>query len=185
MGWSAWGKSVLNLVTFSDLPVRAATVADGDSNTTFHLTVAYGRSDGMLQHLEEGNEGPPFGETMPKWVRHDPSLHTDCIRSALRIETYGPWVLGNWDIYALMRQQYKPVEMVVIPNGEHSLSIPSDRMVSLQGNVDWYAFWLAGKSRKGPLLASETEESLATQYANWRQMEAMKAADDARPRCVH
>lgn len=184
MGWSALGESVLNLVTFDDLAIRAATVADGDSNTTFHLTVAYGRSDGMLKNFEDANEGPPFGETMPKWVRHDPSLHTDCIHSALRIETYGPWVLGNWDIYALMRQQYKPVEMVVIPNGEHSLWIPSDRMVSLQGNVDWYAFWLAGKSRTAPLLASETAESLATQYANWRQMESLKAADDARPRCV-
>jgi dipeptidyl aminopeptidase/acylaminoacyl peptidase len=184
MGWSAWGKSVLNLVTFSDLAIRAATVADGDANTTFNLTVAYGRSDGMLKSILDSNEGPPFGGTLPKWVRNDPSLHTDCIRSALRIETYGPWVLANWDVYALLRQQYKPVEMVVIPNGEHSLSIPSDRMVSLQGNVDWYAFWLAGKSRTGPLLASETAESLSAQYANWRQMESLKAADDARPRCV-
>lgn len=184
MGWSATGQSVLNLVTFNDLAVRAATIADGDSNTTFHLTVAYGRSDGMLKTLEESNEGPPFGDTMPKWVRNDPSLHTDCVHSALRIETYGPTVLGNWDIYALLRRQYKPVEMIVVPNGEHSLSIPSDRMVSLQGNVDWYAFWLTGKDRKVPLQASETAESLATQYANWRQMESMKTVDDARPRCV-
>jgi dipeptidyl aminopeptidase/acylaminoacyl peptidase len=184
MGWSATGQSVLNLVTFNDLAVRAATVADGDSNTTFLLTLAYGRSDGMLKNLVDSNEGPPFGETMPKWVRNDPSLHTDCIHAALRIETYGPAVLGNWDVYALLRQQYKPVEMIVVPNGEHSLSIPSDRMVSLQGNVDWYAFWLAGKDRKVPMLASETAESLATQYENWRQMEAMKTADDARPRCV-
>jgi hypothetical protein len=138
----------------------------------------------MLKNLVDSNEGPPFGETMPKWVRNDPSLHTDCIHAALRIETYGPAVLGNWDVYALLRQQYKPVEMIVVPNGEHSLSIPSDRMVSLQGNVDWYAFWLAGKDRKVPMLASETAESLATQYENWRQMEAMKTADDARPRCV-
>lgn len=184
MGWSATGQSVLNLVTFDDLPVRAATLADGDSNTPFTLTLAYGRSDSMLKGLEESNEGLPFGKTMPKWVRNDPSMHTDCIRAALRIETYGPWVLGNWDIYGLLRQQYKPAEMVVFPNGEHSLSIPSDRMVSLQGNVDWYAFWLAGKARTIPLLESETVESLATQYANWRQMETLKVADDARPRCA-
>ena len=91
---------------------------------------------------------------------------------------------NNWDVFALLRRQYKPADMIVIPDGTHSLGTPGDRMVSLQGNVDWYAFWLAGKTRTVPLLASETTESVAAQYVQWRQMQALKVADDARPRCV-
>lgn len=184
MGWSATGQHVLDFVTFSDVPIRAATLADGDANTIFSTALIFGKADSMLQGKKESNDGLPFGDTLSAWVRNDPSLHTDCIHAAMRIETYGPWVLNNWDIYGLLRLQYKAAEMVVIPDAEHALSIPSHRMVSLQGNVDWYGFWLAGKIRIAPLLASETAGSVAAQYANWRQMETLKAADDARPRCV-
>jgi hypothetical protein len=57
-------------------------------------------------------------------------------------------------------------------------------MVSLQGNVDWYGFWLAEHTRTEPMLGTETAKSVAAQFAHWRQMETMKAAADARPRCV-
>lgn len=184
IGWSATGERVLNLVTFGDVPIRAATLADGDANTVFTLAVSYARGDSIWGRLEEINEGLPFGDNVAEWVRNDPALHTDCIRAALRIETYGPWVLPNWDVYALLRRQYKPAEMIVVPGGTHSLLTPGDRMVSLQGNVDWYGFWLANKKRIVPLLASETPESVAAQTARWQQMETLREADDARPRCV-
>jgi hypothetical protein len=184
IGWSATGERVLDLATFGDVPLRAATMADADANTLFAFTVVYGKGDTSWGMLEELNGGGPYGENLATWVHNDPSLHTDCIRTALRIESYGPSVLPNWDLYALLRRQYKPVEMVVIPGGTHSLLTPGDRMASLQGNVDWYAFWLAGKTRTVPLRDSETTQSVAMQFARWRQMETLKTADDARPRCV-
>lgn len=184
IGWSATGERVLKLVTFSDFPIRAATLADGDANTLFSYTVTYGAADGIWGRKESANEGVPAGSTLATWLREDSALHTACIRAALRIETYGPVVLNNWDIYALLRRQYKPAEMIVLPNGTHSLQGPADRMMSLQGNVDWYAFWLAGRERSVALMDSETPESMAAQYAQWRQMAALKVADDARPRCV-
>jgi len=184
MGWSATGERVLNLVTFSGLPIRAASLLDGDANTLFALSVTYGASDSIWVRRERINDGLPFGQSLQRWIQNDPSLHTDCVRTALRIETYGPWVLNNWDIYALLRRQYKPAEMVVIPGGTHSLSRPAERMVSLQGNVDWYRFWLKGEERTQVLLPAETTESLRAQYARWREMEALKKVDDAKPRCV-
>ncbi len=184
IGWSATGQRVLNLITFDDVPIRAATMADSDANTLFSLAVTYGASETMWAKKEVTNNGLPFGAGLAAWIRSDPSLHTDCVRAALRIESYGPWVTNNWDLYALLRRQYKPVEMVVFPGGTHSLGTPGERMVSLQGNVDWYSYWLAGKTRTAPLLASETPGSVAAQYARWRQMESMKTADDARPRCA-
>ena len=183
MGWSATGEDVLNLVTFSGLPIRAATLLDGDANTLFSLTVTYGAADSIWSRKERANRGLPFGVGRPNWIRSDPSLHTECVRAAMRIETYGPWVENNWDIYALLRRQYKPAEMVVIPDGAHSLSRPSERMLSLQGNVDWYGFWLRGTERHTPFLIGEDTASLANQYARWRQMAELKRIDDARAPC--
>ncbi|EGJ12171.1 S9 family peptidase [Rubrivivax benzoatilyticus] len=183
MGWSATGERALNLLTFTDTRIRAATLLDGDANTLFSVAVTYGAGDNMLTRKEAINGGSAFGNTLRDWVRNDPALHTDCVRAALRIETYGPWVLNNWDIYALLRRQYKPAEMVVIPDGTHSLSRPSERMISLQGNVDWYRFWLLGEERHDPVLKGETAQTLEQQYTRWRQMAELRGADERRPRC--
>ncbi|MFG6417206.1 alpha/beta hydrolase family protein [Roseateles sp. DC23W] len=183
IGWSTTGERVLNLVTFSDLPIRAATLADGDANTQFFFTMTYGFADSAWAWFDSINEGLPFGPGRANWLRNDPALNTDCVNTALRIESYGVPIYSNYDIHALLRRQYKPVEMVLIPGGAHSLSTPSERMVSLQGNVDWYRFWLKGETRTEPFLAGETAASLKAQYDAWRQMEKMKAANDKLPRC--
>ena len=184
MGWSATGERVLNQVTFSDVPIRSASLLDGDANTVFSMAVTYGASDSILARKERTNDGTPFGETLQRWVRNDPALHTDCVKAALRIESYGPWVLNNWDIHALLRRQYKAAEMVVIPGGTHGLSTPSERMISLQGNVDWHRFWLVGGQRTEAFLWGETPATLQAQYARWQQMAELKQADDARPDCA-
>ncbi len=184
IGWSTTGQRVLNLVTFSDVPIRAATIADGDENSLFSYTLTYGFADSTWRHKEDINQGVPYGPGLAKWVANDASLHTDCIRAALRIESYGQTVKNNWDIYSLLRRQHKPAEMVVIPDGGHALSRPSERMISLQGNVDWFNFWLKGQQRAAPVFALETAASLTSQYDAWGQMVAFKRADDAKPRCV-
>ncbi|MGM9484941.1 alpha/beta hydrolase family protein [Roseateles sp. NT4] len=183
MGWSSTGERVLNLVTFTDAPIRAASLLDGDANTLFSLTVTYAVMDGIQARKERANEGGPFGESRERWIRNDPSLHTDCIRAALRMEAYGPEVHNNWDLYALLRRQYRPVEMVVIPEGAHGLSRPSERMISLQGNVDWYRFWLNGERRSELIIPTETTDSLRQQYERWDQMVKLKVEADAKPRC--
>lgn len=184
MGWSATGERVLNQLTFSDTPIRAATILDGDSNTLLSMIVTYGAKDSIQSRKEAVNEGLPFGESLQRWIRNDPSLHTECIKAALRIETYGAMSLNNWDIYALLRRQYKAAEMVVIPAGAHALSRPSERMISLQGNVDWYRFWLRGEERTELVVPNETDAALKGQYTRWRQMAELKRADDAKPGCA-
>jgi dipeptidyl aminopeptidase/acylaminoacyl peptidase len=184
LGWSATGVRVQNLITFTDAPIRAATILDGDVNTLYSLTITYAFADSTLKSKEEGNQGPPFGETRERWIRNDPSLHTDCIRAALRIESYGAEAKNNSDIYALLRRQYRPVEMLKFPEGGHALSRPSERMISLQGNVDWYRFWLKGERRQEVVVPGETVGTLQAQYARWDQMALMKVEADAKPRCI-
>ena len=184
MGWSRTGELVLNLITFSDTPIRAATLLDGDANTLLSTVLTYGYAVNITARKERTNGGPPAGETLSSWLRNDPSLHTDCIRAAVRIEKYGPAVTNNWDVYSLLRRQYKAAEMIVMPMGAHGLHRPGERMLSLQGNVDWYRFWLTGGERTEPFLPGETDETLREQYRRWRQMAELKSIDDARPACV-
>lgn len=183
IGFSATGSKVMNLITFSGLPVRAATLADGDSDTLFSYALGYGFADVKWGYREAINGGIPAGPDLATWVARDPSLHTDCVKTALRIESYGTPITNHWDIYSMMRRQYKPVEMILIPDGTHALAMPGERMISLQGNVDWFRFWLQGAKRDVLLLAAETPSSLRAQYKAWEQMAAMKQADDERPRC--
>lgn len=184
LGWSATGVRVLNLVTFTDVPIRAATMMDGDSNTLYSMTITYAVTDGIQAMKESANQGGPFGESRERWIRNDPSLYTDCVRAALRIESYSVEPKNNWDIYALLRRQYRPVELIKFPEGAHALSRPSERMISLQGNVDWYRFWLKGERRSELFIPTETAESLKEQFARWDQMVSMKEAADAMPRCA-
>ncbi len=184
IGWSATGAQTLNLVTFTDTPVRAASMVDGDSNTLFSMTITYSVLDGIQLKKERLNQGGPFGATLNRWIRNDPSLHTDCIRAALRFEAYGPHVHNNWDIYALLRRQYRPVEMIVFPEGAHALSRPSERMISMQGNVDWFRFWLKDERRSDLVLPNETAAALEGQYERWAQMTDMKRAADRMPACA-
>lgn len=184
LGWSATGVRVQHLITFTDTPIRAATVLDGDANTLYSLTITYAFTDSTQKMKEEANQGGPFGDSRERWIRNDPSLYTDCIRAALRIESYGAYAKNNSDIYALLRRQYRPVEMLKFPEGAHALSRPSERMISLQGNVDWYRFWLKGERRQEPVVSGETADSLQDQYRRWEQMAVMKAAVDEQPRCV-
>lgn len=183
LGWSATGVRVLNLITFTDVPIRAATMMDGDSNTLYSMTITYAVTDGIQAMKESANQGGPFGESRERWIRNDPSLYTDCVRAALRIESYSVEPKNNWDIYALLRRQYRPVELIKFPEGAHALSRPSERMISLQGNVDWYRFWLKGERRSELVIPTETSASLKEQYARWGQMVPMKEAADAAPQC--
>lgn len=184
IGFSTTGEWVLNQITFSQVPIRAATLLDGNANTYYSAVVTYAASDNFVDRKERTNGGIPAGETLATWIRNDPSMHTDCIRSAVRIETYGPGVKNNWDIYALMRRQYKAAEMIVMPKASHALHAPSERMLSLQGNVDWYRFWLSGEERTEAYLVGESDETLREQYRRWRQMAELKKIDDARPVCA-
>jgi hypothetical protein len=52
--------------------------------------------------------------------------------------------------------------MVMMQDGKHVLQKPWQRMISQQGNVDWFTFWLKGQEDPDP--------AKADQYARWRHM---------------
>lgn len=175
IGFSGTGVIVQHLLTYSEYPIVAATIADSWNFTLFgYISYLYGfLAPGMLG--AEGLVGAkPWGDDLAHWVERDPSLHTDRIRAAVRLEQYNRYVLPYWDIYALMRRQGKAAEMVVFPAGMHQLRRPLDRLDSLEGNVDWFDFWLDGEEDPDPRKSA--------QYERWRDLRRRHQAALAAPR---
>jgi dipeptidyl aminopeptidase/acylaminoacyl peptidase len=142
----------------------AATIADGvDESYLQYLLSSAGTGAAQTEH--EAIYGvKPFGEGLRIWMRSAPSFNLDKVKTPLRIEANSgvESVLAEWEIYASLTLQGKPVDLVFFPDGAHVLGKPLERLASQQGNVDWFRFWLKGEEDPDP--------AKAKQYARWRQL---------------
>ena len=143
----------------------AATIADGvDESYVQYLLFGLGQSHDEAPQIYGGT---PFGEGLKTWTEHAPGFHLDRVQTPLRIETITPAsVLEEWEIYASLSKQGKPVDLIYFPDGQHILQKPLDRMASQQGNVDWFRFWLKGEEDPDP--------SKADQYTRWRELRKLQ-----------
>jgi hypothetical protein len=58
--------------------------------------------------------------------------------------------------------------MLYLPDGQHILQKPLERLASQQGTVDWFRFWLEGEEDPDP--------AKAEQYRRWRELRALQQA---------
>ena len=141
----------------------AATIADGVDNSymTYRL-FGEGRPT-MAKEYRKIIGTSPVGDGLAIWMQHAPSFRLDKVVTPLRIEAIGPSsVLMEWEIYASLRDQHKPVDLIYIPGGQHILQKPLDRLASQQGNVDWFRFWLEGYTDPAP--------QKVQQYRRWKML---------------
>jgi dipeptidyl aminopeptidase/acylaminoacyl peptidase len=151
----------LALIKYPNL-YAAATLADGidESYMQYMLFPEYHASESETIH-----GGRPFGEQLSGWLTSSPDAQLDKVQAAIRIEAITPKsVLGRWELFSALKLQGKVVDFVYIPNGQHILQSPLDRMASQQGNVDWFKFWLLGK--ESPYLVHNA------QYQKWKAFRA-------------
>src|SRR5439155_24912150 len=125
------------------------------------------------------NGGAPWGKALDLWRERAPGFNLDRVTAPLRLEAIGlPAVLEEWEPYAGLLLQHKPVELFVIPEGTHLLVKPWERLASSQSNVDWFRFWLKGEE--------DPDTAKAEQYARWRELRKLqqeqRAADTSATR---
>lgn len=166
IGFSGSGHVVYHLVNFSTYRFAAATVADAFSMSYFGYVAMYGSTPPGMLYVEQLNGGVPWGMGLQAWIANNPVMHTDRIHTPIRFEDYGRSLFGWWDVYAILRRQQKPTEFLFFPEGEHVLTKPLERLVSQQGNVDWYDFWLNGRE--------DSDAVKAEQYKRWRELRALQ-----------
>ena len=73
----------------------------------------------------------------------------------------------DWEWFEGLTLLGKPVDMVMMQDGTHVLQKPWQRIVSQQGNVDWFDFWLTGHEDLNPRKRE--------QYARWHRLIASSA----------
>ena len=142
---------------------KAATIADGmDTSYLTYRLFAEGRPS-LAKEYDKIIGVQPDGDGLSTWLERAPSFHLDKVITPLQIQAIGPSsVLAEWEIYASLRQQHKPVDMMYIPGGQHILQKPLDRAASQQGVVDWFRFWLQSYD--------DGAIDKRAQYVRWRKM---------------
>jgi len=147
-------------LTHSKYHFAAASVTDG-IDAGYLQYIAYATA--LPLEFEKLNSGLPFGDGLQSWLSRSPGFKIDKVESPLLILAENPnALLTEWEWFAALSLLHKPVELTYIKDGEHLLQEPWQRMVSLQGNVDWFSFWLKGEEDPDP--------SKAGQYARWREL---------------
>jgi dipeptidyl aminopeptidase/acylaminoacyl peptidase len=170
IGFSRTGWYVLDSLLHAKEYFAAATLAECTyiSFGEYILNADYG-GPGRAKSIAAGIGPEPFGEGLQKWIAESAGFNTDKINVPVLYQADSPSALiYSWDMYALMRVQNKPVELLYFRNGEHVLTKPLERLASQEMNVDWYDFWLNGHEDPAP--------AKADQYARWRQLKKMQGA---------
>lgn len=147
----------------------AATIADGMDGS--YMQYLYSVSDSTA-NIQEGLYGAkPFGSGLKLWLDRAPGFNLDKIQSPVRIETYSfPSVLTQWETYASLLNQHKPVDLVYFPHADHLLQKPLERLASQQGNVDWFRFWLKGEE--------DPDAQKRDQYSLWERLRDQRSTEN-------
>ena len=99
-----------------------------------------------------------------------PGFNLDKIHSPVRLTalTNASSLLTEWEPYAGLVLQGKPAELFFIPEAEHNIERPWERIASQQGTVDWFRFWLQDYEDPAP--------EKAEQYKRWRELRTLRDA---------
>jgi dipeptidyl aminopeptidase/acylaminoacyl peptidase len=143
----------------------AAVLADGVDQSYLQYMLHAPEQPAMEAERYSGTK--PIGLGLEAWIKFAPGFRLSELKTPLRLQSIAPWGLVNeWETYAALKLQNKPVDMVYLPLGQHVLQNPAERIASEQGDVDWFRFWLKGEKDHDPAKRDQYDrwESMQTEY---------------------
>jgi dipeptidyl aminopeptidase/acylaminoacyl peptidase len=160
IGFSRTACFVGYTLTHSKYRFAAASLVDGISCGYFEeIALPNGAYDD--NNLNGG--AAPFGEGLKIWIKNSPGFNLDHVQTPVRLVALGNVsVLSAWEWYAGLTLQKKPVDFILIPGAIHIGVKMSQRILTQQGVVDWFGFWLQGKENPDP--------AKRDQYTRWRAL---------------
>ena len=176
IGFSRTGYYALEALTKSPKKFAAATIADSDFLGYMQqlLGVDINAQNSFRKEGIAIYGSVPFGSGLKTWLQEAPAFALDKILAPVRIEVHNSHsLLFNWEVYAALRIQDKPVDLIQLPNAAHIIAKPLERLASEQGDVDWFDFWLNGDEDPDPTKAG--------QYARWRELRKLQEQNARQP----
>jgi hypothetical protein len=162
IAWSHMGPYVAQSLIEDAQTYKAATFAEAAFNSyvEYLVNIDYLGGGAREQMIRAQFGAKPFGAGLQSWLQRSAGFRTDriCAPSLFQFNT-PTTLLYAWDTYAALRAQDKPVELLYIRNGSHTLIKPLERLSEQGINVDWYDYWLNGHKDSDP--------AKAAQYARW------------------
>ncbi len=170
IGFSRTACFVGYTLTHSHYQFAAAMLVDGISCGYFEEIAAPEES----RDINFVNGGvAPFGGGLSLWMKNSPGFNLNEVRTPVQLVSLGDYsVLMAWEWYVSLSLQNKPVDFVLVPNGYHIGVRPSQRMLTQQGIVDWFNFWLRDEEDPDP--------AKANQYARWRELRKLQQVNEKR-----
>ncbi len=166
VGFSRTCFYVLETLTSGALPVAAASITEGVNVGYLQYLFSVDINANQAGREAESVVGAaPFGAGLREWLNRSPTFNLDRIETPLQVVALGPrsQLLEMWEPYAGLRSLGKPVDLILMHEpGTHVLSNPLQRIVSQQGTVDWFRFWLQGYEDPDP--------AKADQYQRWERL---------------
>ncbi len=177
VGFSRTVYYVAYTLTHSKYYFAAGIMADGISGGYFpYLAFPFVEPD-----YEFLNGGSPYGRTAASWWENSPGFNLDKVHTPVRLETHGSFasvqILSEWEWFAGLSRLNKAVDLIYLPDGSHILVKPWERMVSQQGAVDWFCFWLKGEEDPDP--------AKAEQYKRWGELKKMQRENGAKAKAAN
>jgi hypothetical protein len=163
IGFSRTCSYVLEELTAGTLHFKAAAITDGVNHGYLQYLMNVDSVANLFAKEADAIMGaPPFGEGLAQWLKRSPGFKMDKVETPLQVVALDNHVslMGMWEPYAALRYLRKPVDLIVIPDSEHVITNPRERMISQGGTVDWFRFWLKGEEDPDP--------AKAEQYNRWR-----------------
>lgn len=165
--FSRTGIHVKYALTHSGYDFVAATICDDTDGGYFQYLVNMNSYVGFAKDFEQLNGAVPFGEGLLSWLKRSPGFNIDKVHTPVRILALSPeTLLYEWEWFAALYKLAKPVDMIYIPDGQHELQKPWDRIIAQEGNLDWFLFWLKREEDPDP--------AKADQYARWRELRKLQ-----------
>jgi dipeptidyl aminopeptidase/acylaminoacyl peptidase len=175
LGFSKTVYHVMYALTESRYHFCAATIAEGgDYSYWSYLVYATSNPIGNGMYRSMYGRLPWLGNWKP-WMEHSISFNFDKIHTPLRLEANEnpDEIISEWETFTALRLLNRPVDLIFIPNGDHPVVKPWERMTSQQGDVDWFVFWLKGEEDPDP--------TKAEQYARWRELRRLQQQNSTKP----
>jgi len=163
MGWS-YGSELTNLTLTHNKVFAAASASSGGANNPGE----YWLSGVPFQHYIEGTMGgSPYGEYDKRFDDLSTVRQAHRVSAPLLIEAAAQEMLHSLELYTALRRLDKPVELIVYPDEGHIYSQPKHRLASMERNLDWFSYWLLGRTDPDP--------GKREQYGRWAAVKAKLA----------
>jgi dipeptidyl aminopeptidase/acylaminoacyl peptidase len=171
ISWSRTGLHAINILARHPKLLRAVSICDSVQPAYLQTAILnYGQSAEatLAARRLAGVDGDVLADP-GRWLPEYPLFKARNSIAAVRLEAdsggsdgAGAAILGLWETYVVLSSAGRPVDFVAYPKGSHVQALPEERRLSVEGNLDWFRYWL--QDFKDP------DPSKTAQYLRWDRL---------------